>query len=57
MIEKDTWYRVSATRTKRKGMLSVDGEPKVKSVANSGSSGLHLGTEMFLGSVAEGRDR
>ncbi|XP_071840529.1 agrin-like isoform X4 [Apostichopus japonicus] len=57
MIEKDTWYRVSATRTKRKGTLSVDGEPKVKSVANSGSSGLHLGTEMFLGSVAEGRDR
>lgn len=57
MIEKDTWYRVVASRSRKDGEVSVDKEPVVVASASSGSGGLHLVSQMYLGNVAEGRDR
>ncbi|KAJ8021428.1 Agrin [Holothuria leucospilota] len=57
-IEKFRWYRVDASRMRRKGVISVEGERKVTNSSPSGSSGLHLGTSTYIGGVeAEALDR
>ncbi|XP_075459745.1 agrin isoform X4 [Ascaphus truei] len=48
-IEPGRWHQLVVTRNRRSGMLSVDGESHVNGESPSGTDGLNLDTELFIG--------
>ncbi|XP_035881034.1 agrin isoform X9 [Phyllostomus discolor] len=52
-VEPGRWHRLELSRHWRQGNLSVDGEPPVLGQSPSGTDGLNLDTELFVGGVPE----
>ncbi|XP_069466169.1 agrin isoform X1 [Ambystoma mexicanum] len=52
-IELGKWHQLVVTRNRRNGMLSVDGEAHVNGESPSGTDGLNLDTDLFLGGAPE----
>ncbi|XP_044524562.1 agrin [Gracilinanus agilis] len=52
-VERGRWHYLVVTRNRRQGMLSVDGEPHVTGESPSGTDGLNLDTDLFVGGVPE----
>ncbi|XP_030883004.1 agrin isoform X2 [Leptonychotes weddellii] len=50
-IEPGRWYRLELSRHWRRGSLSVDGETPVLGHSPSGTDGLNLDTDLFVGGV------
>ncbi|XP_022100567.1 agrin-like isoform X2 [Acanthaster planci] len=50
------WYTIRATRDKRDGTLSVDGETPVMGSSSDRSSGLSLTNDLFIGDVPEDKE-
>ncbi|XP_042637513.1 agrin [Orycteropus afer afer] len=52
-IELGRWHRLELSRHWRQGTLSVDGETPVLGESPSGTDGLNLDTDLFVGGVPE----
>eukprot|EP00071_Canis_lupus_P005900 XP_005620419.1 agrin isoform X4 [Canis lupus familiaris] len=52
-IEPGRWHRLELSRHWRRGTLSVDGEPLVLGHSPSGTDGLNLDTDLFVGGIPE----
>ncbi|XP_054994916.1 agrin isoform X2 [Sorex araneus] len=52
-IEPGRWHRLELSRHWRRGSLSVDGESPVVGQSPSGTDGLNLDTELFVGGFPE----
>ncbi|XP_065277420.1 agrin [Emys orbicularis] len=52
-VEPGKWHQLVVNRNRRNGMLSVDGEPHVNGESPSGTDGLNLDTDLFIGGVPE----
>ncbi|XP_063662261.1 agrin isoform X9 [Pan troglodytes] len=52
-IEPGQWHRLELSRHWRRGTLSVDGETPVLGESPSGTDGLNLDTDLFVGGVPE----
>uniref|UniRef100_A0A8D2KTG3 Agrin n=1 Tax=Varanus komodoensis TaxID=61221 RepID=A0A8D2KTG3_VARKO len=52
-IEPGRWHQLVVNRNRRSGMLSVDGEPHVNGESPSGTDGLNLDTDLFVGGAPE----
>ncbi|XP_031817439.1 agrin [Sarcophilus harrisii] len=52
-VERGRWHHLVVTRNRRQGVLSVDGEPHVTGESPSGTDGLNLDTDLFVGGVPE----
>ncbi|XP_016077400.1 PREDICTED: agrin-like, partial [Miniopterus natalensis] len=52
-VEPGRWHRLELSRHWRQGTLSVDGEPPVLGQSPSGTDGLNLDTDLFVGGVPE----
>ncbi|KAM7099387.1 agrin isoform 1-T1 [Molossus nigricans] len=52
-VEPGRWHRLELSRHWRQGALSVDGEPPVSGQSPSGTDGLNLDTDLFVGGVPE----
>ncbi|XP_072888416.1 agrin isoform X6 [Hemitrygon akajei] len=52
-IKPGNWHQVVVNRNRRSGMLSVDGEPHVIGQSPTGTDGLNLDTDLFLGGAPE----
>ncbi|XP_041425259.1 agrin isoform X3 [Xenopus laevis] len=52
-IEPGKWHQLVVTRNRRSGMLSVDGESHVNGESPSGTDGLNLDTDLFIGGAPE----
>ncbi|XP_058160685.1 LOW QUALITY PROTEIN: agrin [Dasypus novemcinctus] len=52
-VEPGRWHRLEVSRHWRHGTLSVDGETPVVGESPSGTDGLNLDTELFVGGVPE----
>lgn len=52
-VEPGRWHQLVVNRNRRNGMLSVDGEPHVNGESPSGTDGLNLDTDLFVGGVPE----
>ncbi|XP_049733524.1 agrin isoform X1 [Elephas maximus indicus] len=52
-IEPGPWHRLELSRHWRQGTLSVDGETPVLGESPSGTDGLNLDTDLFVGGVPE----
>ncbi|XP_053546438.1 agrin isoform X2 [Bombina bombina] len=52
-IEPGKWHQLVVTRNRRSGMLSVDGETHVNGESPSGTDGLNLDTDLFIGGAPE----
>lgn len=52
-IEPGKWHQLVVNRNRRNGMLSVDGEPHVNGESPSGTDGLNLDTDLFVGGAPE----
>ncbi|XP_063001126.1 agrin [Elgaria multicarinata webbii] len=52
-IEPGRWHQLVVNRNRRNGMLSVDGEPHVNGESPSGTDGLNLDTDLFVGGAPE----
>ncbi|KAM9687274.1 agrin isoform 2-T2 [Trichechus inunguis] len=52
-IEPGRWHRLELSRHWRQGTLSVDGETPVLGESPSGTDGLNLDTDLFVGGVPE----
>ncbi|XP_067329099.1 agrin isoform X4 [Anolis sagrei] len=52
-IEPGRWHQLVVNRNRRSGMLSVDGEPHVNGESPSGTDGLNLDTDLFIGGAPE----
>uniref|UniRef100_A0A452IZX2 Agrin n=1 Tax=Gopherus agassizii TaxID=38772 RepID=A0A452IZX2_9SAUR len=52
-LEPGKWHQLVVNRNRRNGMLSVDGEPHVNGESPSGTDGLNLDTDLFIGGVPE----
>ncbi|KAJ7306392.1 hypothetical protein JRQ81_009738 [Phrynocephalus forsythii] len=52
-VEPGKWHQLVVNRNRRNGMLSVDGEPHVNGESPSGTDGLNLDTDLFVGGVPE----
>nr|XP_020637908.1 agrin isoform X3 [Pogona vitticeps] len=52
-VEPGKWHQLVVNRNRRNGMLSVDGEPPVHGESPSGTDGLNLDTDLFVGGAPE----
>ncbi|XP_038145818.1 agrin isoform X3 [Cyprinodon tularosa] len=52
-ITPGRWHQLVVTRSRRSGMLSVDGEPHVQGESPPGTDGLNLDTQLFIGGVTD----
>ncbi|XP_077787491.1 agrin isoform X2 [Podarcis muralis] len=52
-VEPGRWHQLVVNRNRRNGMLSVDGEPHVNGESPSGTDGLNLDTDLFVGGAPE----
>jgi len=52
-VEPGKWHQLVVNRNRRSGMLSVDGEPHVSGESPTGTDGLNLDTDLFVGGVPE----
>lgn len=52
-VEPGRWHRLELSRHWRRGSLSVDGESPVVGQSPSGTDGLNLDTELFVGGFPE----
>ncbi|XP_062961532.1 agrin isoform X2 [Cynocephalus volans] len=52
-VEPGRWHRLELSRHWRRGTLSVDGETPVVGESPSGTDGLNLDTDLFVGGVPE----
>ncbi|KAM4737420.1 agrin isoform 3-T3 [Anableps anableps] len=52
-ISQGRWHQLVVTRSRRNGMLSVDGEPHVQGDSPPGTDGLNLDTSLFIGGVTD----
>ncbi|XP_039611507.1 agrin isoform X5 [Polypterus senegalus] len=52
-IEPGKWHQVVVNRNRRTGMLSVDGEPLVSGESPTGTDGLNLDTDLFIGGAPD----
>ncbi|XP_077168348.1 agrin isoform X5 [Paroedura picta] len=52
-IEPGRWHQLVVNRNRRNGMLSVDGEPHVNGESPTGTDGLNLDTDLFVGGAPE----
>uniref|UniRef100_A0A2K5IPY3 Agrin n=1 Tax=Colobus angolensis palliatus TaxID=336983 RepID=A0A2K5IPY3_COLAP len=52
-VEPGRWHRLELSRHWRRGTLSVDGETPVLGESPSGTDGLNLDTDLFVGGVPE----
>uniref|UniRef100_A0A8D0BR09 Agrin n=1 Tax=Salvator merianae TaxID=96440 RepID=A0A8D0BR09_SALMN len=52
-IEPGRWHQLEVNRNRRNGALSVDGEPFVSGESPSGTDGLNLDTDLFVGGAPE----
>ncbi|XP_042199559.1 agrin isoform X3 [Callorhinchus milii] len=52
-ITPGKWHKVIVNRSRRNGMLSVDGEPHVNGESPPGTDGLNLDTDLYLGGAPE----
>uniref|UniRef100_A0A8C9P9Z1 Agrin n=1 Tax=Spermophilus dauricus TaxID=99837 RepID=A0A8C9P9Z1_SPEDA len=52
-VEPGRWHRLELSRHWRQGTLSVDGETPVLGESPSGTDGLNLDTDLFVGGVPE----
>ncbi|KAF5920300.1 hypothetical protein HPG69_007606 [Diceros bicornis minor] len=52
-VEPGRWHRLELSRHWRQGALSVDGETPVLGQSPSGTDGLNLDTDLFVGGVPE----
>ncbi|XP_014437821.1 agrin isoform X1 [Tupaia chinensis] len=52
-VEPGRWHRLELSRHWRRGSLSVDGETPVLGESPSGTDGLNLDTDLFVGGVPE----
>lgn len=52
-IQPGRWHRLELSRHWRQGTLSVDGETPVLGQSPSGTDGLNLDTDLFVGGVPE----
>lgn len=52
-VEPGRWHRLELSRHWRQGSLSVDGETPVLGQSPSGTDGLNLDTDLFVGGVPE----
>uniref|UniRef100_A0A3B5KQ96 Uncharacterized protein n=1 Tax=Xiphophorus couchianus TaxID=32473 RepID=A0A3B5KQ96_9TELE len=52
-ISQGRWHQLVVTRSRRIGMLSVDGEPHVQGESPHGTDGLNLDTPLFIGGVTD----
>ncbi|XP_016517471.1 agrin isoform X12 [Poecilia formosa] len=52
-ISQGRWHQLVVTRSRRIGMLSVDGEPHVQGESPHGTDGLNLDTSLFIGGVTD----
>nr|XP_045006946.1 agrin isoform X2 [Jaculus jaculus] len=53
LVEPGRWHRLELSRHWRQGTLSVDGETPVVGESPSGTDGLNLDTDLFVGGVPE----
>ncbi|KAK2105582.1 hypothetical protein P7K49_015096 [Saguinus oedipus] len=53
LVEPGRWHRLELSRHWRRGTLSVDGETPVLGESPSGTDGLNLDTDLFVGGVPE----
>uniref|UniRef100_A0A8C5SXB1 Agrin n=1 Tax=Laticauda laticaudata TaxID=8630 RepID=A0A8C5SXB1_LATLA len=52
-IEPGQWHALVVNRNRRNGVLSVDGEPHMHGESPSGTDGLNLDTDLFVGGAPE----
>ncbi|XP_072011994.1 agrin isoform X5 [Engystomops pustulosus] len=52
-VEPGKWHQLVVNRNRRSGMLSVDGETHVNGESPSGTDGLNLDTDLFIGGAPE----
>ncbi|XP_077007748.1 agrin [Tamandua tetradactyla] len=52
-VEPGRWHRLELSRHWRRGTLSVDGETPILGESPSGTDGLNLDTDLFVGGVPE----
>uniref|UniRef100_A0A670Z176 Agrin n=1 Tax=Pseudonaja textilis TaxID=8673 RepID=A0A670Z176_PSETE len=52
-IEPGQWHALVVNRNRRNGVLSVDGEPHIHGESPSGTDGLNLDTDLFVGGAPE----
>lgn len=52
-VEPGRWHQLVVNRNRRSGVLSVDGEPHVSGESPTGTDGLNLDTDLFIGGVPE----
>ncbi|NWY00427.1 AGRIN protein, partial [Nothoprocta ornata] len=52
-VEPGKWHQLVVNRNRRSGMLSVDGEPHVNGESPTGTDGLNLDTDLFIGGAPE----
>ncbi|XP_014796963.1 PREDICTED: agrin [Calidris pugnax] len=52
-VEPGRWHQLVVNRNRRSGMLSVDGEPHVSGESPTGTDGLNLDTDLFIGGAPE----
>lgn len=52
-VEPGKWHQLVVNRNRRSGVLSVDGEPHVSGESPTGTDGLNLDTDLFIGGVPE----
>ena len=52
-VEPGKWHQLVVNRNRRSGMLSVDGEPHVSGESPTGTDGLNLDTDLFIGGAPE----
>ncbi|KYO31536.1 agrin isoform C [Alligator mississippiensis] len=52
-VEPGKWHQLVVNRNRRNGMLSVDGESHVNGESPTGTDGLNLDTELFIGGAPE----
>uniref|UniRef100_A0A8C0FVF4 Agrin n=1 Tax=Bubo bubo TaxID=30461 RepID=A0A8C0FVF4_BUBBB len=52
-VEPGKWHQLVVNRNRRSGLLSVDGEPHVSGESPTGTDGLNLDTDLFIGGAPE----
>lgn len=52
-VEPGKWHQLVVNRNRRSGMLAVDGEPHVSGESPTGTDGLNLDTDLFVGGAPE----
>lgn len=52
-VEPGRWHRLELSRHWRQGTLSVDGETPVVGESPSGTDGLNLDTNLYVGGIPE----